>query len=65
VSGGGPADPVALAGPEGRLLYRVELVRQPTARGRAGRVLLEHPIDRAGRRGLVMSLRSSWPSPGR
>ncbi|HSB40616.1 MAG TPA: cupin domain-containing protein [Methylomirabilota bacterium] len=40
----GPADVSAHAGPEGAVLYRVELVRQPPAPA-GGRVLLEHPID--------------------
>jgi quercetin dioxygenase-like cupin family protein len=42
----GPADRAAHAGPEGALLYRVELVRQPPPPA-GGRVLLEHPIDLA------------------
>jgi len=49
----GPADPVARAGPEGALLYRVELVRQPPPAA-DGRVLLEHPIDLAGGAGWLM-----------
>jgi quercetin dioxygenase-like cupin family protein len=42
----GPADPSAHAGPEGVVLYRVELVRQPPPPA-GGRVLLEHPVDLA------------------
>ena len=49
----GPADFVAHAGPEGAVLYRVELVRQPPPAAR-GRVLLEHPIDLAGGAGWLM-----------
>jgi quercetin dioxygenase-like cupin family protein len=43
----GPADHAAHAGPEGAVLYRVELVRHPPPPA-GGRVLLEHPIDLAG-----------------
>jgi len=49
----GPADPVARAGPEGAVLYRVELVRQPPPAA-GGRVLLEHPIDLTGGAGWLM-----------
>jgi hypothetical protein len=43
----GPGDVIARAGPDGAVLYRVELVRQPPPTA-GGRVLLEHPIDLAG-----------------
>jgi quercetin dioxygenase-like cupin family protein len=49
----GPADLVARAGPEGAVLYRVELVRQPPLAA-GGRVLLEHPIDLTGGAGWLM-----------
>src|SRR5258705_3682823 len=63
VSAVGPADPVARAGPEGALLYRVELVRQPPpAAGRPG--LLEHPIDLAGGGGWLMRCARGDFDPG-
>jgi quercetin dioxygenase-like cupin family protein len=49
----GPADLTARAGPEGAVLYRAELVRQPPPAA-GGRVLLEHPIDLAGREAWLM-----------
>jgi quercetin dioxygenase-like cupin family protein len=49
----GPADRTARAGPDGAVLYRVELVRQPPPAA-AGRVLLEHPIDLVGGAGWLM-----------
>ncbi|HET9854029.1 MAG TPA: cupin domain-containing protein [Methylomirabilota bacterium] len=49
----GPADLTARTGPEGAVLYRAELVRQPPPAA-GGRVLLEHPIDLAGGEAWLM-----------
>jgi quercetin dioxygenase-like cupin family protein len=49
----GPADLTARAGPEGAVLYRAEVVRQPPPAA-GGRVLLEHPLDLAGGEAWLM-----------